>query len=209
MTLRGYFVLGASTEADLALSKHPIFYNPTAQGSVPMRSGSWGMVTDLPTTTVNIPTRNKRVQVWANSKAPPFLADLSALDSAAGINYGSKFLSMVDKAPGSLGFAHNDNKGQPSIVVFGGLTYFGLHDQKEKVSYLMWTDDLQDLVWVRAQDPLRYLLFRFAMPKVAFLQPNMICSKWRKWAAPNDLSNLLFAFNALEKRLTNVDGDPN
>jgi hypothetical protein len=201
MMIKGYFVLG-STGNPVPLNLHPL--SPLSLAGNHTKSntrGHWEIFTQKAPQTVNIPTRDKQVLWWSHPEDNRFAPLISVLDSEPGLNYRSKLLGLQEKLSSPfLGVINNvSTSTHGSLALIGDFTYFGLHDTASGTSYLVWTDDDEDLQKIQQQTLLRYLVFRFPKFPVAFLPGEILCGKWWRWQK----SGLLQAFNALELRLNN------
>lgn len=192
----GYFVLGgASKPPPLPLGdlEKGLKGNHTASRT----GGDFFICCDYPKQTVNIPTRDKRVDLWSPNVS--VLAEhIATLDSQPGENYRAKLLPLLKHvSEGVINNISTANHG--SIALLGLPSFYGLHDNQSGSSYLVWCTE-EDLNLLLIQHPLRYLVFRFPSMKVVFIPCELLCSKWWRWTKSH---SLLHAFNALEMRLNN------
>lgn len=166
------------------------------------RCGTWRIFTDLPKKVLLIPSRDKRVEVFASS--PLLAADLETIDSDHGPNYRTKLLQVMDGLPSDLmGVVLNESTSTHSsiaLVAGSDLHLYGLYDTQRQQAHLLWTTDPQVMLELLARSPLRYLVYRFPIlfQNCVFLQIETICSKWYRWTKSGQA---LQAFNALEQRL--------
>jgi hypothetical protein len=201
--MRGFFVLGAPgvpAPIDSHIFADVVVGNHTGSAN----RGHWRL-SDLPESqTINIPTRDKQVILWSSIKSEErkFYNLVSVLDSEEGTNYKDKLMTLRSKMDDSfIGIINNiSTSTHGSLALVGNFVYYGLHDVSSGTSYILWTEDPEDLFQLQRQYPLRYLVFRFPPMPVVFLPGEILCGKWWRWTKS---SSLLHAFNALEMRLNN------
>lgn len=144
---------------------------------------------------LSIPSRSKRAQVLPRGTID--IATLGLLDSLDGENYLCKLKAIPDQC----WMVNYDGAGLASgiAIVNSDVVWVGMYDKTLDYSYLMWADDPSDVDTLLADDPLKFLIFRFPqMPTVFLPLRAAMTSKWHRWMRSG---NLLLAFNALERRL--------
>lgn len=164
--------------------------------------GLWTIISDFESTMLNIPTRDKQVQLIAPSFE--IATQLSQLDSADGVNYRAKLRSLQgDRADDYHAVVINHNMSTHSsfgVISCVELYVWGLFDQQLEQAYLLWSTDPQLLRAALYPNPARYLIYRFPVLywDCLFLQIETVCAKWWRWTQHG---SILKAFNALERRL--------
>lgn len=197
--MKGYFVLGGG--------KHPSTlpgFDQTESGNhLGSRDrGQWCIDTILRRSTLNIPARDKLVQVWANDEGD-FARSVSTIDSWLDYApYKMKLNRLREQLPEDfLGVINNfntDTHGSLALVSNQGLNLYGLLDTDSQSCYLVWSTDPLFIGRVLEATPLRFLLYRMPMTNVVFIPSEALCSKWWRWLKT---STSLQAFNALERRI--------
>jgi len=175
----------------------------SVSGNIGARTrGLWTLISDLESRTLNIPSRDKQVQLIANSFH--IEQQVAQLDSTDGPNYRSKLrqlLSEVGAGFEALIVNHNTSTHSSFGLISGPELYmWGLFDQQLEQSYLLFSSDVNALVYAIAENPMRYLVYRFPVIEhdCLFIQIETICAKWWRWTQNG---SILKAFNALERRL--------
>lgn len=196
--MNGYFVLGGGSGV-LELPGFSRHYTGNLVGS--RDKGQWVLDTGITPTIINIPARDKHVQVWCDH--PPFEEALSLLDSNGTGPYASK-LAAIPIPTGSVAVAVNVNvstHGSLGMRFETPLYVYGLSDTQMKTSYLVWSTDESHINTILNTMPLRFLLYRFPVAESGsiFIQGEAVCSKWWRWLKNH--TQLLHAFNALEQRM--------
>lgn len=197
---KGYFVLAGTPHQEL-IDDEWLLGNHTRNNL----RGAFGIHTEWSTRTLNIPSRDKQVMLWADeNQLDTFASAMEFIDSHEGPNYRAKLRVLLDSMPtGFRGVINNLNVStHGSIALLGDFHYLGVFDQQQKTAYLIWDAtpfDNQGYFGADCEDANRYLLYRFPLMPVVFLPSENICAKWRKWSgAP---TGMLLCFNALERRL--------
>jgi hypothetical protein len=196
MTIKGYFVLGGTNPPQLPVTGFSGNHTGTRT------RGQFVISTEHQAVTVNIPSRDKSVAMWAPEYALTALQSrIAVLDSEPGPNYRAKLLTLLQDMPADFSavLSNESTSTHGSLALLGSLTYYGLHDSHTDTSYLFWGTP-EDLLYIQHTNPLRYLLYRFPQMPGVFLPGEVICSKWWRWTRN---ASLLQAFNALEMRLNN------
>ena len=195
--IAGYFCLGGSN--------NPPFQAELSGNHLGSRDrGHWGITSDLESTTLNIPSRDKQVQVWyPDTDSGVFLYLMSNLDSS---HENKTYREKLDRVADALqkdfiGFINNinvDTHGSLALVSNQDLHLYGIQDSSNQACYLVWSDELEFIQDILNKSPLKYLIYRFPMTSRFFLPSEAICSKWFRWLKNN---SVLHAFNALERRI--------
>ena len=200
---QGYFILGGSNPDELPLFKKMYFGN-----HIGLRNrGTWVFDTDLREETINIPTRDKQVQLFFNDDGGKFNTGMTLIDSSADLpNYRAKLMrlqnTLSDSFLGAINNISTSTHGSLALVTNQIPIYvYGLYDTQLGGSYLVWADSPQVVTDILCVQPLRYLIYRFPLleSSVLFLPSEAICSKWWRWFKTH--RSVLHAFNALERRL--------
>lgn len=199
--IAGSLALGGP-QIPLALPLPPASLSVT--GNIGARTrGQWAIVADMESRVLNIPARDKQVQLITNSFH--IESTVSQLDSMDGSNYKAKLQQLLsDAGPGFQAVIINHNVSTHSsfgIVTAGSELYlWGLYDDQLGQAYLLWSSDMNEIVNVAASNPLRYLVYRFPVLQwdCLFIQIETICIRWWRWTKNG---TTLRAFNALERRL--------
>ena len=205
--LNGYFVLGGPSTDLIPL---PNFFNHYHGNHIGARSrGSWVIDTNFISHTINLPSRDKQVQVLVSEKRfeALFVELLSSIDSNyVNQNYRTKLTNIQTELDSEfIGIVNNNNidsHGSMGIVTNTNPFYMtGLHDTRFGSSYVLWSTDENFVHKILQSDPLRYLIYRFPtlVNSSLFFQSEAVCSKWYRWLKTHD--SVLHAFNALERRL--------
>lgn len=204
MELNGYFILGSVQ----ASSNLPLFSKACSGSHVGSKSrGIWVVDSSFDSQIVNLPARDKQVQLWSNTGIFEFANLISSLDSSyLGLSYKEKLngvrSNLTTEFQGTVNNINSSTHGSLALLCnLNPIYLYGLHDTQLDSSYLMWSTN-QDFVYsLMEAQPLRYLLYRFPVLEnnAIFIQSEAICSKWWGWLKTH--KSHLHAFNALEKRL--------
>lgn len=203
--LNGYFALGGAQIPD----DLPCFKKQYSGNHLNSRSrGQWVIDCDLTPVNMNIPSRDKQVQLFSDVDDNKFLDLMSSIDSEyEEKNYRGK-LNLVQQqlASAFTGIVNNiSTSTHGSLALITNDTpihFFGLHDTGLNYSYLMWCTDYDYHRVILESQPLRFLLYR--MPALVnssiFLPGEVLCARWWR-LSKNHGNNTLYGFNALERRL--------
>lgn len=201
MKISGYMALGGGPEFVF-----DTFNSYEGEGVGPQR-GRWKMNTDLKSTTLSIPSRDKQVQLFYSADVATFGANMATIDSADGKNYKDKLRQVLNQlSPEFVGAVNNVNMAaHRSLAILTRqpeVHFYGLYDVQQRGAYLFWTTDPLIVQQVMDQNPLRFLLYRFPVlvEDVVFLPQERICALWWTWIKRSEFSALQ-PFNALERRL--------
>ena len=199
--ISGYMALGGGHEF---VFSH--FTQHHGDGVGPSR-GRWAMDTELGSTTLSIPSRDKQVQLFYSTDPGTFASLMSTIDSEEGKNYRTKLKAVLaELSPDFLGAVNNvSTTTHRSLAILTNVTpvhFYGLFDLKLKGAYLTWSDDPLILQRLLQDEPLRFLLYRFPVLQhdAVFLPQERICALWWTWIKRSEFSALQ-PFNALERRL--------
>lgn len=199
--MRGYYVLGGGS-GHIELPTFEKQYSGNLVGS--RDKGNWVLDSRVSPLTVNLPARDKQVDVWATSNQEAFRIAVANLDASYGdAPYADKLHRIpVDGAfAGAVINTNVSTHGSLGIkVVDSALFVYGLTDTQLKTSYLVWSS-VDDIHRILSCMPLRFLLYRFPVMHTGavFIQGEAICSKWWRWLKTHQQT--LHAFNALEMKL--------
>lgn len=197
--MKGYFVLGGGKQPS-ALPGFDLTISGNHIGS--RDRGQWCIDTELRLSTLNIPSRDKQVQVWANDNGE-FERDIGVVDSwLDDAPYRLKLSRIRERLPddfvGAVNNVNTDTHGSLALVSNQGFHLYGLLDTQSQSCYMVWTLDPSFIGRVLNSSPLRFLLYRLPVANVVFIPSEALCSKWWRWLKT---STSLQAFNALERRI--------
>ncbi len=206
----GYFLLGSNrnsgTPPQLPFGEPDLIGNHTL--STTRGHHAIFDIKDWSHTEIHIPSRDKKVDLWAASEVEPFSERIKTLDSQfKGQTYATKLGHIIgDLRPDFQAVLVNTNTSSHGNLAILDLTrtisFFGIYDTHYEASYLFWGNE-GDVRALFQSSPLRYQLYRFPRIPVVFIASETLCAKWWRWTKNN---SLLRAFNALEMRL--VNGSP-
>jgi hypothetical protein len=218
--LSGYVVLGgAQPPIALPLSYSDDEHSTLFEGHIGARTrGKWLVTSSLTSHCLNIPSRDKQVQLLykaAVSEAKrdaQFVASMETIDSEhSGLNYRAKLnevlkslkaTSQPDEFVGAVLNLSSSTHASIALLSYDVPIYvYGLYDQELESAYVVWSTDPEQVPSILASMPLRFLLYRFPLltNNCMFLQIETLCAKWWRWNKNHQ--STLQAFNALEWRL--------
>lgn len=198
--ISGYLCLGGGQEELFAAYTQ---YNGEPVG--PHR-GRWAMNTDLASTILSIPARDKQVQLLYRNSIEKFSAGVACIDNEdSDLPYRKKLQRLLITLDSNfLGVVNNktlsSHRSLALLTNSSPLTVVGLHDTQLRSAYVFWSSDPQDVQNILNEYPMRFLIYRFPslVFDVLFFPVESICSRWYRWSNKHDV---LHAFNALERRL--------
>jgi len=202
--LNGYFSLGGP-QLPIPL---PVFKGTYKGNHINARNrGQWAFDTKFENKSLNIPSRDKRVTIFASSELSEFGSLMEFLDSEYDhANYRGKLnLILPNLSSSFVGIVNNiSNSTHGSLAVLTNdtpLYFYGLHDVELEYTYLMWTASQEFFQSVLDAKPLRYLVYRMPVLQrgAVFLPGEILCSKW--WRLNKNHPSTLYALNAIERRL--------
>jgi hypothetical protein len=199
--IRGYVCLGGGPEVVF-----PHFTQYEGDGVGPKR-GRWRMDTDLKTSVLSIPSRDKQVQLFYSTDPGTFAGLMSTIDSSEGQSYKAKLRTVLGELSSDfVGVVNNisttTHRSLAILTRSEPIYFYGLFDLRQKGAYLAFASDPIDIQPLYDSDPGRYLLYRFPVltDDAVFIPQERICALWWTWIRRSDFSALQ-PFNALERRL--------
>lgn len=195
--MRGFFCLGG-TQIPRVL---PTFDAWTGSHLTSRFSGKFSYPNLEYTTEVAIPQRDKLLEVTTNLGSTNFDKRLASIDTDDEGPYRERIKRLqIEQVSSFMGIVNTlGEHGSLTVMSNSPLYIWGLL-HNTGTAYLLWSNNPNYLDQVRAEAPLQFLIYRFAVTDMStlYLHSQRITYRWFTWCKKQDP---FFAFNALEKSI--------